>query len=332
MLPLEAMRTMDVPSTAWRCRRSTIPHLIRIDDRLRVAGSSPSWRMRRDSVGRLVPGSVPIAVSGIWSPEPIAHGGGALGVSGTAGEVSPAGISTRARLDITRPVGPMDHLLVCLPPAGAGAALFRPWARKVPERLIVAGVDLPGRGALRDEPLRPVGDWTGLVRAIVTSISAIDCASTILFGHSMGALTAFLVARELHAAGRPSSHVFLSAGRPPARATLSSQLATAAPAELVAAGLLSPEVLEHDELAELLVPLLRHDLELLGRYEHRERTLSTPATLMAGEHDVVTPVAEVRGWHEVLTGDVGFVRLPEGHALSDRLRAEMVARIQDGWR
>ncbi|WFE98622.1 alpha/beta fold hydrolase [Micromonospora sp. WMMD964] len=267
----------------------------------------------------------------VWSPEPIAPGGGVLGGSWTAGEASPVRIGTRARLDITRPVGPSDHLLVCLPPAGAGAALFRPWARKVPERLIVAGVDLPGRGSLRGEPLRPVGDWTSLVRDIVTSISTVDCASVILFGHSMGALTAFLVARGLEAAGRPSSHVFLSAGRPPTRPALHGHLASATPAELVAAELLPSGVLEHVDLVDLLVPLLRHDLELLGRYEHQDLTLSSPVTLIAGEHDAVTTVEEVQGWHEVLTGDVGFVKLPEGHALSDRLRAEVVRRIQDGW-
>lgn len=86
--------------------------------------------------------------------------------------------------------------VLCFPHAGGGTATYRSWAPLASE-LEVWAVALPGREHRFGEPA------TSSVRERVARI-ADDCLEelgaalpVVLFGHSMGALLAFEVAREL---------------------------------------------------------------------------------------------------------------------------------------
>src|SRR6202521_1832437 len=80
-----------------------------------------------------------------------------------------------------------------VPHAGRGASLFYPWASRLPEWVELCAVQLPGRETrMSERPLTRLGDIVeGLLREIVRQLDR----PYALFGHSMGALICFELAR-----------------------------------------------------------------------------------------------------------------------------------------
>src|SRR6185369_9129448 len=89
------------------------------------------------------------------------------------------------------------------------------WATAVPPDIEVLGVQLPGRGSRFKEPLAT--ELSPLLDALALEITRLgEDAPFAFFGHSMGALIAFEVARELRRRGAPlPSHLFVSGHRAP---------------------------------------------------------------------------------------------------------------------
>ena len=113
----------------------------------------------------------------------------------------------------------------------------------------------------------------------------VPCA---LFGHSMGALIAFELARELRRQDLPSTvHLFVSGRGAPERSRLrhpSSELgADQLLARLRSMGGTPPAMLEDPELMELVLPTLRADLTLCDTYvPAAEDPLECPITAFGG--------------------------------------------------
>jgi medium-chain acyl-[acyl-carrier-protein] hydrolase len=85
--------------------------------------------------------------------------------------------------------------LFCFPYAGGRATLFRNWASLLPSTVEVCAIELPGRGIRLKEPkftrLAP------LVQAIAQVILPYLDRPFAFFGHSMGSLIGFELARLL---------------------------------------------------------------------------------------------------------------------------------------
>src|SRR5437870_4644362 len=94
----------------------------------------------------------------------------------------------------------------CLPSAGGGASVFREWRLAQGDDLEVVAIELPGRETRIAEPLRE------RVAALVDDLR--DTLPTdrpyALFGHSMGGLIAFELARALVAPRPAPAHLFVS--------------------------------------------------------------------------------------------------------------------------
>ncbi|MEE3922702.1 thioesterase domain-containing protein [Micromonospora sp. BRA006-A] len=87
------------------------------------------------------------------------------------------------------------------PYAGGVAASFAPWRDLAAPELSVQVALMPGRGARLHEP--PVDDLAELVDALATAVAERASGPFLLFGHSLGALVAFEVTRELRRRARP---------------------------------------------------------------------------------------------------------------------------------
>ncbi|HKV41924.1 MAG TPA: alpha/beta fold hydrolase, partial [Blastocatellia bacterium] len=104
--------------------------------------------------------------------------------------------------------------LFCFPYAGGGAAAYRTWPRSLPADIEVIPVELPGRGSRLAEPAfkRVPALIDGLTEAILPVLGT-DFA---FFGHSMGAVIAFELAREIRRRrGIQPRHLFASGRRAP---------------------------------------------------------------------------------------------------------------------
>jgi medium-chain acyl-[acyl-carrier-protein] hydrolase len=204
--------------------------------------------------------------------------------------------------------------LLCFPYAGGGAWAFQRWA-SLGASVEVCAVELPGRGARFAEPARH--RLTELVPLIVDGIADYTDRSFAFFGHSMGALLAFEVARHLRRAGRAEPvHLFVSGREAPHVATSERAYHQLPDAELktVLRDLngTPEEVLASADLMQLMLPLLRADFEVVETYRYAaEAPLDCPITAFGGRGDDTVRIPGLESWREQTTA--GFaLRLFDG--------------------
>jgi medium-chain acyl-[acyl-carrier-protein] hydrolase len=227
--------------------------------------------------------------------------------------------------------------LVCLPHAGGSASEFRDW--RLPERLgaEVWAVQLPGReNRLTERPFRRA---SRLAATLADELAPLMTGPFALFGHSMGALLAFELARSLRRADRAlPSHMFLSGHRAPhlpPKHEAASQLPDeefVARLEQMADGAHSP--MRDPELMRMLAPMVRADLELCEEYRYRdEPPLAVPFTCFAANADSEVDPEDVFAWEahtsrptrtRLYAGGHLFVRDHAAEILSD-MAADLLA-------
>ena len=190
--------------------------------------------------------------------------------------------------------------LFCLPYAGGGASVFREWPRALPSGLEVCPVQLPGREERwREAPFQELRD---LVRVLSDVLATVAEAPFALFGHSMGGLIAFELARELRRQDkRGPFHLFLSGLRAPQMPGRHRPMHDLSDPEILRElGALNgiPEaVLGHAEFMNVLLPTLRADLTLCETYEfHSEPPLECPISAFGGTDDPRVNPDELSGW------------------------------------
>src|SRR5437763_15337105 len=154
--------------------------------------------------------------------------------------------------------------LFCFPYAGGGDSVFRAWQKGLSEAIEVCPVQLPGRGARISEP--PFTELSPLVRAAAQALAPHLDKPFAFFGHSMGALICFELARHLRKDGGPQPvHLFVSGrcGPQTPREPFAGDLPDSEFQEMLRRYNGTPEeVLENRELMELLLPAVRADFAL----------------------------------------------------------------------
>lgn len=208
--------------------------------------------------------------------------------------------------------------LFCFPHAGAGASAYRAWpAPLAADGFDVCPVQLPGRENRLGEPAHRAIE--PLVEELVDGIAHHLDRPYALFGHSMGALVAFELARSLRQRGAALPwHLFASGRIAPQREDPRPKLHDLADAGLLARvmelGGVPSELRAAPELMAFQLPLLRADLAVNENYRHSaESPLAVPITAFGGERDPKTDDAEIRGWAEQTSAGFTMRTLPGGH-------------------
>ena len=177
------------------------------------------------------------------------------------------------------------------------------------------GVQLPGRGARLDEPaFTRMGP---LVDAIVAEVTF--QAPFAFFGHSLGALVAYEVAKVLHATGRRQpDRLFASACPAPHLPRIDPPIHQLPDEELAALinqeyASLPAEIMENPDLLRLVLPAHRSDFELVETYEyHAGEPLDRPLTVIGGTEDELTE-SELAAWGRHTATRLDLQLLPGGH-------------------
>jgi len=234
--------------------------------------------------------------------------------------------------------GPMTRLepttrLVCFPYAGAGASVFRDWAALVPGNVEVWAAQLPGREErFHDEPATRLDD---VLNELVPAMLPLLDRPYTFFGHSLGALVCWELARSLQmlqlaqpaqviVSGYQAPQPRPSDPDPPLYALPDDELVE----ELRAMGGTPDDSLRNPELMQLLLPVIRADLELTETYAFRPgEPLTCALAAFGGEDDPRIEIAELGRWAAHTTGQFTAVAFPGDHFYLHASRAALVDRV-----
>lgn len=209
--------------------------------------------------------------------------------------------------------------MLCLPYAGGGTRAYDSWSRLLPPNVAVVTARLPGRENRSAEP--PATDAIALAASIADELAPQLPARFLLFGHSMGAVLAFEVARKLRAmTGREPDCLVVSGIPAPQFVAATTKYSLLSDADLrtqlEAMGGTDQEILRDRELWSLVMPMVRADLTLCDAYDYvRETgpTLTCPLVAYGSTDDHDLSDETVRGWQEHSTGKFEYRIFPGGH-------------------
>ena len=212
------------------------------------------------------------------------------------------------------------HRLVCFPHAGGSAAVYLPFARRLArDGIEVHAVQYPGRHDRRQEPfVETIGD---LVEGVLPELSRLqaDGVPVALFGHSMGATTAYETARRLAttAGAAPLAHLFVSGRSGPTlsrRETLHLLDDRDLTDHMRVLQGTDPSVFADEELVRMVLPVLRGDYRVIGGYTHTPGpAVDIPVTVLTGDADPNVRPAGIRAWREVAVDEPAVHTFPGGH-------------------
>lgn len=216
------------------------------------------------------------------------------------------------------PMGTDRTPLLCLPFAGGGAGFYRAWRRLAVGSVEVAPLQLPGREERFADALP--SDLVTAARELARDGVRMyaDRAPVALFGHSLGAVLGYEVAREIdRTCPGLVCHLFVSGSAGPwtVRARRASGLDDS---EFLArvnefAGY-HHEAFDDPDLREVLLPVLRADVAMHENYQPAsERPIGIPVTALRGIDDQLVSRAQVEQWRSATTARFAVAELPGGH-------------------
>ena len=208
-------------------------------------------------------------------------------------------------------------ILVCLPFAGGGSNSFRNWVQFLPKQIELLAIEIPGRGQRLREPLRTRMDE--LVPDIASSLSKELDRPFALFGHSMGTLLGIELSHHLREEYQlEASHLFFSGRGAPQLPSKEKQIHQLPEDEFVKQirnyNGTPKDVLNHQELMELMIPILRADFEVCETYSYSERPkLSCPLSVYGGLQDSAAPRESMQAWAKLTEGPFNLRMFPGDH-------------------
>ena len=222
--------------------------------------------------------------------------------------------------------------LFCFPYAGGSSVIYRPWSKELPRHIDVVPALLPGRELRVREPAYTTVE--PLVDALAREITPLLDKPFAFFGHSMGAIISFELARRLRSErGVEPAHLFISGRRSPQEPRRDPYLHDLPDAEFVRElehlNGTPKEVLAHKELMELLIPMLRADFSVCHTYTYVPgEPLRCPITVLGGTRDEEAPRHELDLWRKETTGDCNIKMLDGDHFFIHQQQTEILRIIE----
>ncbi len=221
--------------------------------------------------------------------------------------------------------------LFCLPFAGGGAAAYYRWASRILAGIEVARIHLPGRETRLREPL--FKSLASLIDVLVEELVPWIDGPFVLYGHSMGALLAFELARGLRRRHNLlPAHLFVAGFRAPQLTASEPPFSHLPEADFIdhvrQYGGLPDLIAREPELMEIFIPILRADFGMTETYVYKEEPpLECPITAFGGLSDPKTSHERILAWsiHTSTRFDTHF--FPGGHFFLVDSEAQVLDQI-----
>jgi surfactin synthase thioesterase subunit/glycosyltransferase involved in cell wall biosynthesis len=212
--------------------------------------------------------------------------------------------------------------LFCFPHAGGGPSAFQGWQELLPAGFAVVPLRSPQRGNMEE-----------LVAAHADSIQPYLDQPFAFFGHSMGAIVAFELARLLRRRNQPLPRMLVASG---ARAPQfrRGHVPPPEPSETRFVEALRrlegtpPEVLDDPNLLQVILPGLRADAAIYRNYIYADDLpLQCPIRAYGGKDDPDVQRHHLDGWAEQTTGSFAVRLFHGGHFYLQSQRTDFLAAL-----
>jgi surfactin synthase thioesterase subunit/glycosyltransferase involved in cell wall biosynthesis len=221
--------------------------------------------------------------------------------------------------------------LFCFPPAGGGALSYKSWQAQMRDVALLCPARLPGRENRLNEP--PLECMHQLVAELTAEMELFLDRLFAFFGHSMGAVVGFELARELRRQGkRLPLALIASAARAP-----QFRLNHVPPPEPPETEFLDhlrrlegvpPDVLANKEMLQLMLPALRADTRVYDRYAYTPaEPLPFPIFAYGGDADPNVTPAHLDAWRHQTTAAFARRQFPGGHFYIQTARDALLAAL-----
>lgn len=222
-----------------------------------------------------------------------------------------------------------EKRLFLFPYAGAGPAAFNRWVSEFPGHLEAWIAHYPGRGSRhRETPLKQIGTFS---EQFSQAIQPLLDRPFALFGHSLGGLIAFELARQLQQRNLSQLQILFVSGcgaphLPDPNAPICERTDPDFLESLRQLNGIPSELLDQPDVMQLLLPILRSDFEAIESYQFPpdEVPLHIPIVVFAGLNDRRVSHERIEGW--ALHTDAGFRSLyfPGDHFFINTCRESVI--------
>lgn len=217
--------------------------------------------------------------------------------------------------------------LLCFHHAGGGPSAFRSWRTAAPPGLEVVPVELPTTRPIAGRRVHTTAHE--IVEHVLEEHAAALREPHALYGHSMGGLLAYLLARRLAGTleAAPTSALIVAASWSPRMRPITDidALTDSELVDLLArVGGVPKILLARPEWLYPMLPVVRDDLRLCATYRHDPAgdVLDIPVHVIGAQDDRLVSAQQILGWAE-LGGPLTIEYQPGGHffeAGPERLR------------
>ncbi|MFN8400209.1 MAG: thioesterase domain-containing protein [Anaerolineales bacterium] len=218
--------------------------------------------------------------------------------------------------------------LFLFPYAGGAPSSFNKWASEFPNHIEVNTVHYPGRGSRYNEPL--IKELSVLVEEIKNAIQTELDKPFFFFGHSLGAVLAFELARRIN----PQPQIlFVSACGAPHVPNPNRPIHNLPDSEFIKSlqdlNGLPAEVSNNAELMELLLPTLRADFEAIENYQYtsNEHQLKCPVIAFGGVEDTHVSSQHLEAWRQLTSGSFKSQYFSGDHFFINAARQSLIASM-----
>ena len=221
--------------------------------------------------------------------------------------------------------------LVCIPYAGGSAHVYNKWKTLLKDKVDVHAVQLPGRGNRFRDPVAT--EIEQVISPLASAMKTLFDKPFILFGHSMGGLLAFELARRCQLLfGIVPLCLFVSGCRAPKRVGLDQSYAQLDDERFLNAvnryGAIPDEVFLNADLRSIVLPALRADYAILESYRyHKEAPLDCPIVSFGGQQDSEVSADDLQAWEEETTRPFQRHLLTGGHFFIRESEADLLAIV-----
>ena len=212
--------------------------------------------------------------------------------------------------------------------------MFVPLAGLLPDSIQLEAILLPGREARFREPAH--ARMTSLVAALADALAPGLVGRYALFGHSMGALVAFELTRELRRRDVPLPETLIVSGRrAPDLVSEEPQLHVLPDQAFVAEiqaryGGIPRMILDEPELMALFLPTLKADFAVFETHRHvPEPPLPCALAFYGGDADPQSAPAASAGWSSLVAGPTRRRLFSGGHFYLNEQRAALASALAE---